>query len=88
MIFRVRYERDAQRFLKKTARYTAGIIISWIEENLERCEDPRAHGKGLTGQRSGEWSYRLGDYRIIAEIHDSEGEILITTINHRSKVYR
>ena len=88
MTFVVRYERDAQRFLKKTDRHTASVIVSWIEKNLVDCKDPRIHGKGLTGPRSGEWSYRLGDYRVIAQIEDSTEVVLITTINHRNKVYR
>ncbi|WP_431031532.1 type II toxin-antitoxin system RelE family toxin [Plantibacter sp. RU18] len=35
-------------------------------------EDPRQRGKGLTANRSGYWRYRVGDYRLLAEIRDNE----------------
>ena len=66
---------------------TAKLITAWIHKNLEGCDDPRQHGKGLTANRSGQWRYRVGDYRLIAEIIDNEIVILILRIDHRSKVY-
>ena len=51
------------------------------------CENPRIHGKGLTSNRSGEWRYRVGDYRIIVEIQDNEVIVLVLNIGHRSSVY-
>ena len=66
---------------------TAKLITAWIRKNLEGCENPRQHGKGLTANRSGQWRYRVGDYRLIAEIIDNEIVILILRIDHRSKVY-
>ena len=63
-------------------------IIAWIENNLENCENPRLHGKPLVGNRKGDWRYRVGDYRIIADIQDDRILILVLDIEHRSKVYR
>ena len=88
MIYTVRFEKQAQRFLKKADRFTANLLMEWIAKNLEDTKDPRIHGKGLTGVRSGEWSYRVGSYRIIAEIEDATETILVTTINRRGKAYR
>lgn len=33
-------------------------------------------------------SYRVGDYRIVAEIHDDKVLILVVEVAHRSKFYR
>ena len=63
-------------------------IMGWIRKNLEGCTDPRQHGKGLTANRSGEWRYRIGDYRLIAEIQDNKILILILHIGHRSEIYK
>lgn len=30
------------------------------------------HGNGLVSNRSSEWRYRLGDYRLIADIQDEK----------------
>lgn len=72
---------------KKLDRYTQKIIKSWIEKNLVGCSDPRAHGKGLTADRTGQWRYRIGDYRMICSIQDNKLVILALTIGHRKDVY-
>ena len=68
-------------------RATSALILGWIRKNLEGCEDPRIHGKGLTANHSGEWRYRVGDYRIIAEIKDEKILILVLNIGHRRDIY-
>lgn len=74
--------------LKKMDKYTASLIIGWIEKNLEGCENPRIHGKGLTSNRIGQWRYRIGDYRLICEIQDEKITILVLEIGHRKEVYK
>ncbi len=65
---------------------TALLITAWIRKNLEGCENPRAFGKALTSNRSGEWRYRVGDYRLIADISDNRVLILILEIGHRKNL--
>ncbi|MCZ1224557.1 type II toxin-antitoxin system RelE/ParE family toxin, partial [Enterococcus faecium] len=55
---------------------------------LVGTDDPRKHGKGLTANKSGYWRYRVGAYRIIADISEHEVTILILSIGHRSEVYK
>jgi mRNA interferase RelE/StbE len=85
--YHVNYTKKADRFLSKLDSFERKLILSWIGKNLEGCNDPRAHGKGLSGDRSGEWHYRIGDYRIIAEIQDNEVIILVVAIGHRRDAY-
>ena len=87
MSYRVVFTENAKKDLKKLDRHTAALILGWIRKNLEGCGDPRIHGKGLTANRSGEWSYRVGDYRIIATIEDSRLVILVVTVGHRREIY-
>ena len=80
----------SERFKKefrKLDKYTQKMIRAWINKNLVDCTDPRQHGKGLTANRSGQWRYRIGDYRLICEIHDNELVILALTVGHRREVY-
>lgn len=65
---------------KKLDRYTQKMIKSWIVKNLVDCEDPRLHGKGLTANHSGQWRYRIGDYRLICEIEDGRLVILALSV--------
>lgn len=87
MSYHVVYTKKAEKSLRKLSKQTQTLIYSWIGKNLEGCEDPRRHGKGLTANRSGQWRYRVGDYRIIAEIQDDKIIILVLNIGHRSEIY-
>lgn len=85
---------------KKLDKYTQQMIKSWIVKNLQNCEDPRAHGKGLTAHKmsqalpetlvkneSGQWRYRIGDYRLLCLIQDQELIILALAVGHRRDIY-
>ena len=72
---------------KKLDRYTQRMIKGWIDKNLIDTENPRQHGKGLTADRSGQWRYRIGDYRLICHIDDNRLIILALTVGHRREVY-
>ncbi|MCR5150108.1 MAG: type II toxin-antitoxin system RelE/ParE family toxin [Clostridiales bacterium] len=87
MTYRVETTSRFDREFKKLDRYTQRIIKSWIEKNLAGCSDPRVHGKGLTSDRSGQWRYRIGDYRLICSIEDDRLVILALTVGHRRDVY-
>ncbi len=78
-----RFEKE----FKKLDKYTQKMIKSWITKNLVNCDNPRAHGKGLTANRSGQWRYRIGDYRMICQIEDEKLIILALSVGHRREIY-
>ena len=63
-------------------------IKKWIEKNLEGCENPRRRGKPLEGEFSGFWRYRVGDYRIIADIQDDKIIIFVINVDKRNDIYK
>ena len=85
--YTVEFTKEALHQLKKLDKYTSMLILAWIWKNLEGCSDPRQHGKGLTANRSGQWRYRVGDYRLIADIQDDKILILILNVGHRRDIY-
>ena len=85
--YRVELTARARKQLKKMDRFDARILATWIKNNLDGCADPRAFGKGLTANRSGEWRYRVGSYRILALIHDDIITIEVFSIGRRDKIY-
>lgn len=87
MSFTVETTEKFDKEFKKLDRFTQRMIKSWIDKNLQGCSDPRQHGKGLTSNRSGQWRYRIGDYRLIAEIEEDRIVILLLSVGHRSIVY-
>ncbi len=76
-----------KREFRELDKYTQKMLRSWINANLVDCEDPRARGKGLTANRSGQWRYRIGDYRIICMIDDGRLVILALNVGHRREMY-
>lgn len=86
--YSVRFEKQARKALKKMDKPIAAMIMSWIKNNLEGCEDSYLSGKSLVGNHKGKWRYRVGNYRIIAHIDDYELIILVLTTGHRKEIYK
>ena len=87
MIYHVEYLKSVRKTLEKLDKYTRRILFEWIDKNLEGCSDPRIYGKPLSANRTGQWRYRVGDYRIIADIQDAKLVILVIAVGHRREIY-
>jgi mRNA interferase RelE/StbE len=87
MRYKVLFTDKAKRQLLKLDKQVSALIVGWIEKNIEGCENPRLHGKGLLGNKSGQWRYRIGDYRIVCEIRDNEVVVLVLEVGHRKNIY-
>ncbi|CUW10696.1 RelE/StbE replicon stabilization toxin [Leuconostoc gelidum subsp. gasicomitatum] len=86
-MYHVTFTKQALKQLKKLDKFTQSTIYQWIVNNLDGTDNPRLHGKGLTANHSGQWRYRVGDYRVLANIIDDEIVIEIFTIGHRRDIY-
>jgi mRNA interferase RelE/StbE len=87
MSYQVKLTAKAKKDLQKIDRPQQLLILSWIKKNLDGTANPRQSGKALTGSWSGYWRYRIGNYRLIAEILDSEIIINVVRIKHRKDIY-
>ena len=87
MTYQVRTTAKFDKLFRKLDRQTQRILKSWIEKNLVKARDPRAHGKALTADRREQWRYRVGDYRILADIQDTQLVLILISVGHRSKIY-
>ena len=87
MAWRAELSPCALKQLRKLDKPTARRIIEYLRE-ISSGEDPRSRGKGLTGNLTGLWRYRVGNYRIIVSIEDDELLILAMNIDHRAQIYR
>ncbi len=86
-MYKVIYKSGAQKQLNKLDLHVKKRIIEWINENLEGTDHPRSVGKPLSYGKSGQWSYRVNNYRIIAEINDNEIVIYVISVGHRRNIY-
>jgi mRNA interferase RelE/StbE len=80
---------SAAKQLRKLDPAVARRITTFLRERVAPAIDPRSLGAALKGDELGQfWKYRVGDYRIIAEIHDREIRIVVVRLGHRREVYR
>lgn len=89
MAWKIEFHRAAEKELEKLGAEQARRIIRFLHERVSMLDDARSIGEALKGSELGNfWKYRVGDYRIIAEIEDHAVRILIVRIGNRRNVYR
>ena len=87
MAWQTKFESQAEKELSSLDNSVKIRILKYLKK-LEGYDNPRALGKPLTENLSGYWRYRIGNYRIISRIYDSEFVILLLAIRKRDVVYR
>ena len=89
MAWRIEFEDAALKELAKMDKPVARRIVAFLRERVAVLEDPRSMGEALKGSKLGEfWKYRVGDYRIVANIEDGALRILVLKVGNRREVYR
>ncbi len=89
MAWKVELDPAAEKALDKLDPQVARRILAFLHGRVAPLDDPRSIGDALKGSRLGEfWKYRVGDYRIIANIEDGTLRILVVHIGNRREVYR
>ena len=86
-MWKINIEDDALKIFKKLDKPIRNQILKYFDKIISSNENPKSFGKPLVANRSGLWRYRVGDYRIICDIKDSELLILVLEIGHRSEIY-
>ena len=87
MKYKIVFTDKAKKQLKKLDKHISALIIGWLEKNVEGCENLLIHGKGLIEDKSGQWRYKIGNYRVICQIQDNEVIVLVLEIGHRKNIY-
>jgi mRNA interferase RelE/StbE len=89
LAWQIEYDPLARKELRKLDRQVAQRIIRFLGERVALLDDPRSLGEALHGPKLGNrWKYRVGDYRIIADIEDKIVRIYVLRIGNRREVYR
>lgn len=84
MTYQLQIKRNAQKALAKIPQPYQKNIINAIYR-LADSPFPIACKK-LTGKEA--WRIRVGDYRVIYEVKDSQLIIFVIDIGHRKEIYR
>lgn len=89
LAWRIEFEDAALKELAKLDKPVARRILAFLRERVSQLDDPRSVGEALKGSKLGVfWKYRVGDYRIIANIEDGALRILVLKVGNRRYVYR
>jgi len=87
LTWRIEFAAEAFKEFACLDRQVQERIRRYLRERLVPCDNPRAFGEPLRRNLTGLWKYRVGDYRLVAEIQDEMILILVLRIGHRRKVY-
>lgn len=89
MVWTIEFTKASDRSLEKLSSQDNKRILKYLNEQVAPLHNPRMLGRALKGNKySGCWRYRVGDYRVIAEIKDLIVTIAVIEIGHRREVYR
>ena len=89
MVWRIEFDPAAVKELARLDKPVARRIVQFLRERVGPLNDPRSLGEALRGDQLGSfWKYRLGDYRVIAEIVDRRVVVIVLRVGHRREVYR
>jgi mRNA interferase RelE/StbE len=89
MTWLIEFDRSAKRELDRLDPQHGKRILKFLHGRLAPASDPRSLGEVLVGPELGKfWKYRVGDYRVIAQIQDAAITILVLRVSNRKSVYR
>ncbi len=88
MKYQVVVSKKAKKELSKIDKTQSKMIWNWLCKKLNGCNNPYFSGKALKGNKKGLWRYRVGCYRLLADIDDNKIIINIVQIGHRQGIYK
>ena len=86
MKYTVELAREAEADLQDLHTSDRRLFDRILKKIESLSEDPKA-GKPLVGNHKGEFSLRVGNYRIVYELDTAKHLVYILTVKHRKHVY-
>ena len=88
MVYKLEFSKRFDRQFSKLDKSTQRYIFNWLIKHLDNVENPRYSGKSLTGNKQRLWRYRIGNYRVIVDISDTNCVIIAVEVGHRKFIYK
>lgn len=86
MVWKIDFTRRAEKALSKIDTTSAKRILKELNI-VSQIDNPRSKGRALKGELTGYWRYRVGNYRVICDIVDSQMLVLAIDLRHRRDIY-
>lgn len=87
MTWKVEWDDRARKELRKLDPFVQKEILGYLRIRIAESNNPRIFGQSLSGNKSGLWRYRVGNYRIICRIEDDTLVVFVVGVGHRKEVY-
>lgn len=88
-MYRVQLDKRAERGLRRIRQGDPRAYQRIVLVIRGLAEMPRPVGAGkLSGYNPPVWRIRVGDYRIVYEVHDDEVLVIVVNVAPRGEVYR
>lgn len=86
MAYKAIWHEETLKDLKKLNQTISKKIVAKVKNYL--IQDPVKLGTPLKGNLKGLYRHRIGEYRVIYVIDQTEKKIIILNVNHRKKIYK
>ncbi len=86
MVWKIDFTRRAEKALSKIDTTSAKRILKELNI-VSQIDNSRSKGRALKGELTGYWRYRVGNYRVICDIVDSQMLVLAIDLGHRRDIY-
>ena len=83
--YRIAFVRSARQDLERLPRQVAMRVLSRIED---LAHDPRPRNSRKLRGQDAFWRIRVGDYRDVYDVSDTNRSVEIMVVRHRSAAYR
>lgn len=87
MAWEIRITKTAEKQIKSLDKVVQTRVVKFLQE-ITNSKTPQQSGKELKGNKAKLWRYRIGNYRLICDIHHEEKRIVILEVAHRKDIYR
>lgn len=84
-MYQIDYRRSAEKDIRKLS---STVRAQAVRKILALAETPSPSGATRLRTADKLHKVRIGNYRIVYEIHDTDKQIVIVAVKHRSEVYK
>ena len=85
MPYELHIDRHAEKDLTKL---TTSLLPHIVTKIKDLADNPRPQGGRKIKGSQNDWRLRIGDYRVLYEIHDTTKTITVLRVKHRREAYR
>ena len=85
MAWKIEFTATAKKQLERLPPTLSHRLVIWLKDRILTTHNPRLWGEPLRGHLKHQWRYRVGDYRILYDVDDSQKKVWVLALRRRSE---